>query len=81
LLVRALAWPLPLLVGCSSTRGVSAPLNLVLQPLWFPGENVVPAASSDGETERGVEKALYPPSDPRVAAMEGDAGGSGDRVK
>lgn len=60
---------------------MSAPLNLVLLPLWFPGENVLPAASSDGETERGDEKLLYPPSDPRVAAMEGEEGGSGDRVK
>jgi hypothetical protein len=39
------------------------------------------AWSSEGETERGVDRLLVLLSEPRVAMMEGDDGGSGDRVK
>jgi hypothetical protein len=36
--------------------------------------------SSEGETDRGVDK-LLGVLEPRVAAIDGDDGGSGDRVK
>jgi len=38
------------------------------------------AASSAGESDRGVD-ILLAVLEPRVAAIEGDEGGSGDRVK
>ena len=67
-------------VGCSRTRGVSAPLALL--PVERPEEehDTAPAASSDGERDLGVEMSLEV-LEPWVAAIEGDEGGSGERVK
>lgn len=71
----------------SSTSGVSAPLTLdpVLSgeedraedEAWLERSS---AETSEGDGDRGVEIWLAV-LEPRVAATEGDGGGSGDRVK
>ena len=61
----------------SSTRGVSAPLNLELDD---GGDEETGMSSGEGEAVRGVER-LLSTLEPRVAATEGDGGGSGERVK
>lgn len=55
-----------------------APLSLTWEEP--DGDEEEGAASSDGERERGVEIVLGE-LDPCVAAMDGDEGGSGERVK
>jgi hypothetical protein len=62
---------------------VSAPLSLA--PLDVVGEEETverssATKSSEGEADRGVEMLLLILV-PRVAATEGDGGGSGERVK
>lgn len=61
----------------SNTSGVSAPLSLLVVA---DGDDDSAGLSSDGESERGVEISLAVLV-PRVAATEGDGGGSGERVK
>jgi len=63
-------------VGCSRTRGVSAPLALLLVERL--GEEHDAARSSEGERDLGVDMSLAV-LEPWVAA--GDEGGSGERVK
>jgi len=65
--------------GGSRTRGVKAP--------FFPvgggvveSDDFVGTSSLVGDSERGVD-ILLTVDEPRVAAMDGDAGGPGDRVK
>lgn len=67
-------------MGCdaSSTRGVSAPCSLLLEDGAEEPEGALD--SSVGERERGVD-ILLATLDPRVAATDGDEGGSGERVK
>jgi hypothetical protein len=57
---------------------VSAPLSLFVEAV--EAEGAVFRHSSDGDNDLGVEISLAV-LDPRVAATEGDEGGSGDRVK
>ena len=72
--------PLPMGVGCSRTRGVSAPLALLFVERFDEGPGTALTGLSDGERDRGVDMWLAV-LDPRVAAIEGDEGGSGERVK
>lgn len=71
--------PIPRDGGCSRTRGVKAP--------FFPvgggvveSDDFIGTSSLVGDSERGVD-ILLTSDEPRVAAMDGDAGGPGDRVK
>jgi len=57
--------------------GVSAPLSRAL--VDGVGECDRFEESSDGDSDLGGERSLT--VDPRVAMIEGDEGGSGDRVK
>jgi len=65
-------------VGCSRTRGVSAPLALLLVERLAEEHDAALAASSEGERDLGVDVSLAV-FEPWVAA--GDEGGSGERVK
>jgi len=64
-------------VGCSRTRGVSAPLALL--PVERLDDTAL-AVLSDGEGDRGVDMTLAV-LEPWVAEIDGDEGGSGERVK
>lgn len=57
--------------------GVSAPLSRGFGDGIGEGESA--EGSSDGESDLGGERS--PTVDPRVAMIDGDEGGSGDRVK
>ena len=60
-------------------RGVNAPF-LPVGGGVVESDDFIGASSFVGDSERGVEILLVV-DEPRVAAMDGDAGGSGDRVK
>lgn len=71
--------PFPDKFWASRTSGVRAPLSRVdVEGVEVEGMPFV--FSSDGDNDLGVEISL-PVPDPRVAAIEGDEGGSDDRVK
>lgn len=63
---------------CSSTRGVNAPCSLLL--VAGVEERDLCASSRVGDCVEGVE-ILLTSDDPRVATIDGDDGGSGERVK
>ena len=65
--------PVPL---CSRTAGVNAPLTRARD-----GEADTAGSWVSGVNEVGVEISLAARLDPWVAAIDGDPGGSGDRVK
>ena len=67
-------------VGCSRTRGVSAPLALLPVERLEDEHDRALGASSDGEEDLGVDM-LLEVFEPWDAAIEGDEGGSGERVK
>lgn len=72
--------PFPMGVGCSRTRGVSAPLALLPVERLEDEHDRALGASSDGEEDLGVDM-LLEVLEPWDAAIEGDEGGSGERVK
>jgi len=67
-------------VGCSKTRGVKAPFTLLLVEGADEYEGALILLSSEGDNDRGLEMSLVV-LEPQVAAMDGEEGGSGERVK
>lgn len=63
----------------SRTRGVRAPLSRV-DVEGVEVEGTLFGFSSEGDNDLGVEIS-FPVPNPRVAIIEGDEGGSDDRVK
>ncbi len=59
-------------------RGVNAPCSLLV--VGGVEERDFCASSLEGDRDKGVE-ILLALDDPRVAATDGEAGGSGERVK
>lgn len=73
--------PLITLLPLSRIAGVNAPLTRERASCRCEGEEGVVGVSFPGEMDSGVVTLLLCVLDPLVAAIDGDVGGSGERVK